>query len=202
MSGSNAKMKRMNGVKLIVGLGNPGSEYAHTRHNIGFEVIDRLAEHYRIKLERSKFNALIGKGRIGAETVLLMKPLTYMNASGEAVGPLVHFYKLAPDDLLVIHDDIDLPVGKIRLRAKGTSGGHNGMKSVIRSLGTETFARIKIGVGRPQHTQRAVISHVLHGFSPAERELIDNAVCRAADAAVLWLAQPFSLVMNKYNTKR
>jgi peptidyl-tRNA hydrolase len=188
-------------MKMIVGLGNPGSEYAHTRHNMGFEVVDRLAERYQIRLDHSKFKALFGKGQMDGNDVLLVKPLTYMNASGEAVSPLLRFYKLVPNDLLVIQDDMDLPIGRIRLRHKGSSGGHNGIKSLILQLGTENFARIKIGVGHSERTQTAVVNYVLSQFSGEDRMMIDDAFERATEAAAAWLSLPFPEVMNRYNAK-
>lgn len=190
------------GLKMIAGLGNPGSEYAHTRHNMGFEVVDRLAEKYRIRPDRSKFNALFGKGVIDGSDVILVKPLTYMNASGEAVGPLLRFFKLDPADLLVIHDDMDLQMGRIRLRHKGSSGGHNGIKSLIRQLGTEDFARIKVGVGHPERTQEAVVNYVLGRFSKDEQKIMEDAFERASDAATAWLSLPFSEVMNRFNASK
>ncbi|MFT8318659.1 MAG: aminoacyl-tRNA hydrolase [Sporolactobacillus sp.] len=187
---------------MIAGLGNPGQEYALSRHNIGFDVLDCLAEHQQIEIRKNKFNALFGKGTIGGEDVILVKPLTYMNDSGEAVAPLMHFYQLTAADLLVIQDDMDLPVGKIRVRAHGSSGGHNGLKSLIRHLHTEAFARIKVGIGHPERNQSAVIQHVLNGFSNEEQPLITDAIGRAADAAADWIVEPFSKVMNTYNANK
>ncbi|WP_010632672.1 aminoacyl-tRNA hydrolase [Sporolactobacillus vineae] len=191
------------GMKMIVGLGNPGSEYAHTRHNMGFEVVDRLAEKYQIRLDHSKFKALFGKGTIDGNAVILVKPLTYMNASGEAVGPLLHFFKLVPDDdLLVIHDDMDLNMGRLRLRHKGSSGGHNGIKSLILHLGTENFARIKVGVGHPERTQQAVVNYVLSRFNREEQAIMEDTFERASDAAAAWLSLPFSELMNRFNASK
>lgn len=186
-------------VRLIVGLGNPGPEYEHTRHNIGFQVIDRLSDRYRIVLGKQKFNARFGKGVINGESVLLAKPMTYMNASGEAVGALIRFYKIPADCLLVICDDLDLPTGKIRLRQKGSAGGHNGLKSIIRHLGTDCFDRIKIGIGHPPGAHDEVVNYVLSRFPEEERPLIDDAVHRGAEAAAAASSMPFQLVMNRYN---
>jgi PTH1 family peptidyl-tRNA hydrolase len=186
-------------VKVIAGLGNPGSEYEHTRHNIGFEVIDQLAARFSTKLTKTKFHALFAKTVICGEDVLLVKPLTYMNASGEAVGPLLGFYKLTADNLLVIQDDMDLPVGRIRLRQRGSAGGHNGIKSLIHHLHTEDFARIKVGIGHPERSRRAVVNYVLNGFSGEEKEWIAASIERAADAAADWVDTPFQQLMNKYN---
>lgn len=187
---------------MIAGLGNPGQEYASSRHNIGFDVIDYLAEHYHIAIRKNKFGALFGKSAMNGEEVLLVKPLTYMNASGEAVAPLMRYYQLSAADLLIVQDDMDLPVGKIRVRAKGSSGGHNGLKSLIHHLRTEEFARIKVGIGHPVRNQTAVIQHVLNGFSQEEQPLITDAICRAAEAAADWLVEPFSKVMNRYNANK
>ena len=137
-------------MKIIAGLGNPGSEYAKTKHNVGFMFVDALAEKLNIADEwKLKQDALVAEGRIGTEKVLLVKPLTYMNESGRAIGPLLSWYKLAPSDLIVIHDDMDIPAGMIRIRRKGSAGGHNGMKSILYHVQDENFARMRIGIGRP-----------------------------------------------------
>lgn len=186
-------------MKVIVGLGNPGREYERTRHNVGFWTIDRLAVELGIDLKPGKFKGLVGEGRSGGEKVVLVKPLTYMNLSGECVGPLLHFYKVdAQDDLIVIYDDLDLPCGKIRLREKGSSGGHNGVKSLIAHLGTEQFKRIKLGIDRP-NPGRKVPDYVLSCFSKEQEVEVELSVARAADAAVEWLSTPYPQVMNKYN---
>ncbi|RYM04924.1 aminoacyl-tRNA hydrolase [Sporolactobacillus sp. THM7-7] len=184
---------------MIVGLGNPGSEYEHTRHNIGFKAIDLLAGRLDIVLSEHKFNALFGKEKINGETVMLVKPLTYMNASGEAVGPLMRFYKASADELLVIHDDLDLPVGKIRLRQKGSAGGHNGLKSLMQHLRTQAIKRVKIGIGHPKGSHQDVIHYVLGRFSEEDKQLMDQAAERASEAAAAWIATPFPKLMNKYN---
>ncbi|MFT8872654.1 MAG: aminoacyl-tRNA hydrolase [Sporolactobacillus sp.] len=189
-------------MKFIVGLGNPGAEYAKSRHNIGFDVIDRLMEVCDATLNRHKFCAQFGKTVIGRQEIVLVKPLTYMNASGEAVAPLLRFYHGEAAELLVVQDDMDLPVGKIRVRAKGSSGGHNGMKSLIQHLHTEEFSRIKVGIGHPERTQRAVISHVLNGFSAEEQPLIAAAILRAAAAAAAWVDRPLVDIMNQYNANQ
>jgi PTH1 family peptidyl-tRNA hydrolase len=186
-------------MKVIVGLGNPGKQYEMTRHNVGFWAIDRLADEWNIALTQGKFKGLIGEGRAGTEKVLLVKPMTYMNLSGECVGPLLHFYKLDPEeDLLVIYDDLDLPCGKIRLRMKGSSGGHNGMKSLIANLGTEEFKRIKVGIGRPA-PGRKVVDHVLSTFPPEELAGVQEAVKRSVEAAKAWMEISFLRVMNQFN---
>jgi PTH1 family peptidyl-tRNA hydrolase len=186
-------------MKVIVGLGNPGKQYEMTRHNVGFWAIDKLAQDWNITLSTGKFKGLIGEGRIGMEKVLLVKPMTYMNLSGECVGSLLNFYKLdAEEDLLVIYDDLDLPCGKIRLRTKGSSGGHNGMKSLIAHLGTEEFKRIKVGIDRPA-PGRKVVDHVLTTFSPEELADVQDAVNRSVEASKAWMEISFLRVMNQFN---
>ncbi|WP_027415769.1 aminoacyl-tRNA hydrolase [Aneurinibacillus terranovensis] len=186
-------------MKVIVGLGNPGREYEKTKHNVGFWVIDRLADQWDIALNQGKFKGLIGEGRVGNEKIILVKPLTYMNLSGECVAPLLHFYKLAPqDDLLVVYDDMDLPCGKIRLRTKGSSGGHNGIKSLIAHLGSEEFKRIKVGIDRPQ-PGRKVVDYVLTPFSMEQQAEVEDAVKRASEAVKAWTEISFLRVMNQFN---
>ncbi|MBM7097939.1 MULTISPECIES: aminoacyl-tRNA hydrolase [Alteribacter] len=185
-------------MKLIVGLGNPGTKYDGTRHNVGFEVIDRCQEKLNIDLTQSKHKGIYGSAGMGTEKIFLLKPLTYMNLSGESVAPLMNFYKMTPEDILVVYDDLDLAPGKIRLRQKGGAGGHNGIKSLIQHLGTDQFKRIRIGVGRPDHGQ-AVTDHVLGRFSPDDRKLIDEAVEKATDACGAWTKEPFNQVMNEFN---
>ncbi len=185
-------------MKLIAGLGNPGSEFAQTRHNIGFEVIDAFAEANHIALDQLKFNAQFGKGVINGEAVLLVKPLTYMNLSGEAIQPLMNFYKLSIEDLLVVYDDMDLPVGKIRLRQKGSAGGHNGIKSIIQHSGTQEFKRVRIGIGRPNGRQ-PVVDYVLKRFDEEDQKVMGDAIDKARKACEEWLSQPFLQVMNAFN---
>jgi len=162
---------------LIVGLGNPGPEYRGTRHNVGFEVIDHLADDHRIKLDQSKHKARFGIGVVEDTTVVLVKPLTFMNLSGQAVAPLAKQFDIKPEKILVIADDLDLPVGKNRLRPKGSAGGHNGHKSLIQHLGTEEYPRLKIGIGNVGKTQ--TIDHVLGTFPPDERDIINSAIDHA-----------------------
>ncbi len=158
---------------LVVGLGNPGGEYRGTRHNVGFEVIDALAETNRIKVNRGKHRALIGAGTIQDTPVLLAKPMTFMNLSGQSAAPLARENELLPSHVLVIADDLDLPVGKLRLRDNGAPGGHNGHKSLVQYLRTQDYPRLKIGIGK---SADSTIDHVLSGFRPEEREMIDAAV--------------------------
>lgn len=185
-------------MKLIIGLGNPGKQYEKTRHNAGFMVVDELAEALGISLNQLKFKGMLGEGRVGAEKALLLKPLTYMNLSGESMIQVLQFYKMQPEDILVIYDDLDTPVGQIRLRMKGSAGGHNGIKSIIQHLGTEEFNRIRVGIGRPQPGKK-VVDYVLEPFFSEEEGDIKAALKKSAEAAKAWLAEPFVQVMNKYN---
>lgn len=182
---------------LIVGLGNPGPEYAGTRHNIGFSVIDALAQEHKIKLDQRKHRAVYGPGSLGSAAVVLAKPLTFMNLSGQAIAPLLRQYGLKPDRLLVIADDLDLPLGKIRLRASGGAGGHNGHKSIIQALGTQDYPRLKIGIGRSGNGE--TIDHVLSKFHPDERAAVEDAVERVKDAVVSILQDGLDSAMGKFN---
>jgi len=185
-------------MKLIVGLGNPGKQYDQTRHNIGFEVIDTLSDQFSIPLNQSKFKGLYGIGLHNGEKVLILKPLTYMNLSGESIRAVMDYYQIELEDLLVIYDDLDLPVGKIRLRQKGSPGGHNGIKSTVAHLGTQEFNRIRIGINRPTPGM-SVPDYVLGRFRQEERPFTEEAVKRSADACAAWLKKPFLQVMNEYN---
>jgi PTH1 family peptidyl-tRNA hydrolase len=185
-------------VKLVVGLGNPGRQYAGTRHNVGFDVLDALAERHRLGWESAPAAALIAKWR--AASVLLAKPLTFMNLSGYAVGELLRFYKIDLSDLFVIVDDVNLELGRLRARPSGSAGGHNGLKSVIAAFGTEEFARLRVGVGRGD-ARRDLADHVLAKFDPEERTTVAEAVGRAADAAELFVAEGIGPVMNRFNRK-
>lgn len=184
---------------IIAGLGNPGDEYEHTRHNTGFEVIDELVKEYGIVLDFAKHKAICGKGIIGGEKVMLMKPQTYMNASGEAIADAVSFYKLYPnDELIVIYDDIDLPVGKIRVRESGSAGGHNGMKDIIEKLGTGEFVRVRVGVGaKPEEWDLA--DWVLSRFPDEEKTVMKEARKRAAGAVAAILSEGAEYAMSRYN---
>lgn len=185
-------------MKLIVGLGNPGKQYDQTRHNIGFMVIDAIADRLHISLDQAKFKGIYGVGHINGEKVFLLKPLTYMNLSGESIGALMNFYQIDTEDLLVIYDDLDFPVGKIRLRQRGSAGGHNGIKSTIAHIGTQQFNRIRVGINRPSNGM-TITDYVLGRFTKDEQELIKPAVERSADACEEWLEKPFLQVMNTYN---
>ncbi|BAD62624.1 MULTISPECIES: aminoacyl-tRNA hydrolase [Shouchella] len=185
-------------MKLVVGLGNPGKKYEHTRHNIGFDIIDRCAQKLDLPLDKQKFKAIYGEKRIGSEKVVLLKPLTYMNLSGEAVRPFMDYFNISNDELVVIYDDLDLPVGKIRLRKKGSAGGHNGIKSLIAHLGTEDFNRIRVGIGRPAHGE-PVVHYVLDTYRKEELAFMNEAAEKSAKAIEAWLEKPFLEVMNTFN---
>ena len=186
---------------LIVGLGNPGKQYENTRHNVGFDAIDVLVDEYRIPSSGKQHKAMYGKGVIEGQKVILAKPLTYMNLSGEAVRAMVDYYKIDPEtELLVIFDDISLAPGNIRIRKKGSAGGHNGMKSIITHLGTQNFQRIKVGVGeKPKNWDLA--DYVLGAFSKDDRKLVDEALERSAKAAALIVQGEIDEAMNLYNKK-
>lgn len=186
-------------MKIIAGLGNPGSEYAKTKHNVGFMFVDALAEKLNIADEwKLKQDALVAEGRIGTEKVLLVKPLTYMNESGRAIGPLLSWYKLVPSDLIVIHDDMDIPAGMIRIRRKGSAGGHNGMKSILYHVQDENFARMRIGIGRPLPGW-TVVKHVLAPFSAEDAAKIQEAIAALLPAVACIVTDGIDLAMNRYN---
>ena len=184
---------------LIVGLGNPGEKYENTRHNVGFQVIDELAERQGRPVQRLKFKALTGLLTIGGEKALVMKPVTYMNLSGEAVRPAADFYKLPPERILVISDDVALAAGRLRIRAKGSAGGHNGLKSIIQHLGTDQFPRIRVGVGEKPHPDYDLADWVLGSPQGEDKKAIDAAVKRAADAVECILTQGLERGMGKFN---
>lgn len=187
-------------MKLVVGLGNPGPKYDGTRHNVGFAAVDLLATRHGLQWEAAPrgLEALIATWRIGG--AILVKPLTFMNLSGTAVVPLLQFYKVPVEDALVIVDEVQLATGRTRIRPDGSAGGHNGLKSMIASLGTHAFPRLRIGVGRGD-TRRDLANHVLARFEPEERSVIEDAIARAADAAELFIADGVSAAMNRYNRK-
>lgn len=182
---------------LIVGLGNPGKEYSNTRHNIGFDVIDFMAEKYNISINRTKFKGIYGEGTIRGEKVILLKPTTYMNLSGESIRQVVDFYKIEKDNIVVIYDDISLEVGRMRIRAKGSAGGHNGIKSIIAHTGDDIFPRIKVGVGAPKDD---LVSHVLGRFSKDERVLLNQVIEAATNATETIIGKGVSEAMNLFNS--
>ena len=183
--------------ELIVGLGNPGRKYAGNRHNVGFQCLDLLAEAWGLSFSKRKHKALLAQGEIAGLKTTLAKPQTFMNLSGEAVERLARFYKLPPQAILVIYDDLDLPLGRIRLRPEGGSGGHRGMKSIIEHLGTLGFPRLRVGIGRP--TRGDPVDYVLSDFAPDERMTIEETYERAISAVELWLAEGIAAAMNRYN---
>lgn len=186
---------------IIAGLGNPTKKYEHTRHNIGFDVIDHLAQQYNISMNTKKFKGICGTGAIEGSKVLLLKPLTFMNLSGNSVGEAVEFYKADPArELIVIYDDIDLEPGNLRIRKKGSAGGHNGMKDIIARLGTQEFPRIRVGVGAKIDGQD-LVNHVLGRFSAEDRKMVETAVGNAADAVRLIVQEQTDAAMNQYNKK-
>lgn len=190
-------------MKLIVGLGNPGKEYSTSRHNIGFLCINHLARWHRITLDMKQGQARAGKGVIAGNEVVLAKPQTYMNLSGRSVGLLMQKYHLAPEDLIVIHDDLDLPLGKIRIRLGSSAAGHNGIKSIIAFLGTQDFIRIRIGISRPQapdeSQEETIVDYVLGDFTPEDKPIIEETIHRASEAVVSLINEGLTIAMNKFN---
>lgn len=182
---------------LIVGLGNPGIEYINTRHNIGFSTIDLLSSKYNIEISREKFKGMYGEGFINNTKVILLKPTTFMNLSGESIREIADFYKLDSNEILVIYDDISLPVGRLRIRTKGSAGGHNGIKSIIANLGTDVFPRIKIGVGQPKGD---LVNHVLGKFSKEDNEVLDKVLETVSAAVETIISKDATEAMNKYNS--
>ena len=184
---------------LLVCLGNPGDKYENTRHNVGFMVADEVAERQNKPIQRLKFKALTNIFTISGEKVLVMKPITYMNLSGEAVRPAADFYKIPPARVLVVSDDTALPVGRLRIRTKGSAGGHNGLKSIIQHLGTDQFPRLRVGVGEKPHPDYDLADWVLGKFAGEDKKAIDAAVKRAADAIECILAEGIDRGMGKFN---
>lgn len=188
-------------MKVIAGLGNPGSEYAVTKHNVGFMFINALAKNLGAAIWKSAFEAEVAEVRIGFEKVLLVKPMTYMNDSGRSLGALLSWYKLAPEDLIVIHDDMDIPVGTIRIRKKGSAGGHNGIKSILNHVNDEHFSRIRIGIGRPA-LHWTVVDHVLAPFSVEDAPKIGEVIEYLIPAAKCIVTDGVDMAMNRYNPKK
>jgi PTH1 family peptidyl-tRNA hydrolase len=184
-------------MKLIVGLGNPGPEYERTRHNVGWMVVDAFARKFRIDVTRHEKNALTGTGRVAGGSVMIAKPLTYMNLSGDAVKLLVNAYLESTDDMIVVYDDIDLPLGRLRIRPSGSSGTHNGMRSLVQILGTERFPRLRVGIGAADGGR--LRDYVLDAFAADEQPLIDRAIERAVDALVLFARGDLRRAMNEFN---
>ena len=184
---------------LLVCLGNPGKQYENTRHNIGFLTADALEKRCGVKINKLKYRALTGEVRLGGQRVLVIKPQTYMNLSGEAVKLAGGFYKIPPDHVLVISDDVSLPLGKLRIRAGGSAGGHNGLKNIIAHLGTDQFPRIKVGVGAPAHPDHEMVDWVIGNFTPQERKTVDEAIEKVLDAVECVIEKGVSEAQNRYN---
>ena len=184
---------------IIAGLGNPGKKYEGTRHNIGFDTLDVIASKNNIKFNKTKFRADFGEGIIGGEKVILVKPQTFMNLSGESIRPLRDFYKVPDENIIIIYDDISLPLGKLRLRGKGSAGGHNGMKSIIYQLNTDIFPRIKIGVGAPPHEDFDLADYVLGKFGKDEIEILTKTVDRVNDTVESIIRNGVEKTMSKFN---
>ncbi len=182
---------------LVVGLGNPGSKYRGTRHNIGFDVVDRLAERHRVRLSQEKFDGQFGSGRVAGRTVKLLEPETYMNRSGDSVGEAARFYDMDADQIVVVHDDVDLELGRLKVKEGGGHGGHNGLKSLVDALGSSDFVRVRCGVGRPEHG--SVSDHVLGKFERDEQPVADELVEIAADALETILRDGPSQAQNRFN---
>ncbi len=189
-----------NNILVIAGLGNPGLQYAQTRHNVGFRVLDNLIEKLGADIHKEKFDGIIYNAKIGKTKVLLVKPQTFMNASGTCLNQIKQFYKLMPENFVVIYDDIDLPEGKIRIRAKGGAGTHNGMRSIVSAFGSESFMRIRVGIGQPTCKEMDLADYVLGKFSKDSQGIMNKAFLRAADAAVEIGKSGINSAMQIYNT--
>jgi PTH1 family peptidyl-tRNA hydrolase len=186
-------------MKLLAGLGNPGTEYRHSRHNVGFDVLDRISRLWDADVSRKKFQGWAGTAQTPDGPVLLLKPLTYMNRSGASVREAATFYQIEPSDILVIVDDMALELGSIRLRGQGSAGGHNGLKSLIAELGSDSFSRLRVGIGQARCGQ--AVEHVLGQFTPAEREVLDGAMDQAVQAVQCWLHDGLTEAMTRFNRK-
>lgn len=187
-------------MKIIVGLGNPGPLYERSRHNVGFQVIDRLSAVHHILISTKRFKALLGKGRIDSREIVLIKPMTFMNRSGEAVQKALHFFEADCEDLIVIHDDLDLPLGKLRFKSRGGDGGHLGVRSIIESVGGNQFPRLKIGIGRPPEGVDPA-TYVLSSFFPDEEPLLRKVVDQATEALKVMLIEGMQIAMNRFQKK-
>jgi PTH1 family peptidyl-tRNA hydrolase len=184
-------------IKMVVGLGNPGKEYAGTRHNVGFRVIDLLAELLKIEVKKKKFSGCLGSGEFADKKLILLKPMRFMNCSGQVVATATGFYKLVLSNLLVVIDDMALPPGKIRVRMKGSAGGHNGLADVIEKLGTQNISRLRIGIGRSD--KKEAYDYVLGKPTKTDRPLLDEAITKARDAVLCWVEYGIRATMNKFN---
>jgi PTH1 family peptidyl-tRNA hydrolase len=190
-------------MKLIVGLGNPGREYERHRHNIGFMVVEALLPRARGQLNQEKFAAKVGQGTLAGERVLFVEPQTFMNLSGRSVAEAARFYKVPVEDVLVIHDELDLPFGRLQLKAGGGSGGHNGLKSTVSSLGDEGFIRLRFGIGKPEgpNARERVAGYVLSNFDDGERRQLEELIGRSVDMTETWIREGLSVAMNRFNRK-
>ena len=190
-------------MKLICGLGNPGREYERHRHNVGFRVVDELAARAKASFDQEKFGGLLAAASLGGEKSLLLKPQTFMNRSGQSLAAAARFYKIAAPDVLVVHDELDLPFGRLMLKAGGGAGGHNGLKSILESWGEDGFARLRFGIGKPEGpgARERVTGHVLSGFREDERAALDELVGRAADACLCWAERGLAEAMNRFNRR-
>lgn len=186
---------------LVAGLGNPGKQYDMTRHNIGFEVIDYMAEKLDVKVNKLKFKALYGEIKIGMEKVLLVKPQTYMNLSGDSIRDFCNFYKIPVENVIIINDDIAIEAGRLRIRKKGSAGGHNGLKSIIYQLNSDNFPRIRVGVGAPKHEDYDLADFVLGRFSKEEIPIIEEAIIKASKSVEEIIKNNIDSAMNKFNSK-
>lgn len=192
-------------MKLIIGLGNPGQGYSNNRHNIGFMCLKHFASEHKIDFDKKQADARVGRGRIEGIDVVLAKPQTYMNLSGKSVNRLMYKYKLKPEDIIIVHDDMDLPLGKVRIRMGGSSGGHNGINSIIAETGTRDFVRVKIGIGRPDKDvndrdyERDIVDYVLSNFSHDEKKQLEPSIEKVADAIFCLLTEGLEAAMNKFN---
>lgn len=182
---------------LLVGLGNPGREYENTRHNVGFEAIDKISYEYNIPIKRERFKGVFGEGQISNEKVILLKPTTYMNLSGESLREIIKYYNIPISNVLIIYDDVDLEVGRLRVRTKGSAGGHNGIKSIIYNVNSEEFLRLRIGVGKPQ---RDMISHVLGKFPQEDKKNVEEVLKVIPELVYTIISEGAQEAMNKYNS--
>jgi len=190
-------------MKLICGLGNPGREYERHRHNIGFMVVEALLSRARAELNQEKFQAKVGQGTLGGERILFVEPQTYMNLSGRSLAEAARFYKITVEDILVIHDELDLPFGRLQLKAGGGTGGHNGLKSSVQSLGADGFIRLRFGIGKPEgpNAKERVAGYVLSNFDDGERRQLEELIGKASDIAETWVRDGLATAMNRFNRK-
>ena len=191
-------------MKVICGLGNPGSAYEDHRHNVGFQVVERLCARAKASLTQMKFEGKVAQGNLAGERVLFIEPQTFMNLSGQSVVSAMRFYKVATEALLVIHDELDLPFGRLQLKSGGGTGGHNGLRSIVEQLGEDAFPRLRFGIGKPEgvNAKERVLGHVLSGFGTEERETLEALVDRAADAVEFWAREGLAVAMNRFNRSR